>query len=122
MVRILVHGSVMQEMYIRSVRFSPDGKLLATGAEDRRIRVCHSMGTLNTQTDFRYRYGTLRRGSFNRFSMATSKKSTLSTFHEMGVSSSLAQATKQFEFGTCTISFTRCLPSTMASTTPVLRR
>ena len=30
------------DLYIRSVRFSPDGKLLATGAEDRQIRVCDS--------------------------------------------------------------------------------
>ena len=28
------------DLYIRSVCFSPDGKLLATGAEDRQIRVC----------------------------------------------------------------------------------
>jgi WD40 repeat protein len=27
------------DLYIRSVRFSPDGKYLATGAEDRQIRV-----------------------------------------------------------------------------------
>lgn len=27
------------DLYIRSVSFSPDGKYLATGAEDRRIRV-----------------------------------------------------------------------------------
>lgn len=27
------------DLYIRSVRFSPDGKYLATGAEDRKIRV-----------------------------------------------------------------------------------
>ena len=28
------------DLYIRSVRFSPDGKLIATGAEDHKIRVC----------------------------------------------------------------------------------
>jgi WD40 repeat protein len=29
------------DLYIRSVRFSPDGKFLATGAEDKQIRVRH---------------------------------------------------------------------------------
>jgi WD40 repeat protein len=29
------------DLYIRSVCFSPDGKLLATGAEDKQIRVSH---------------------------------------------------------------------------------
>ena len=28
------------DLYIRSVCFSPDGKYLATGAEDKQIRVC----------------------------------------------------------------------------------
>ena len=43
MVSVLVHDGVVErdDFYIRSVRFSPDGKLLATGAEDLRIRVCH---------------------------------------------------------------------------------
>jgi len=88
MVSALVHSSagVWGDMYIRSVQFSPDGKLLATGAEDKLIRVCHLISTFNTQTYFRYRYGTLRRGGFNRFSVATSKKSSLSTFQEMDVS------------------------------------
>ena len=31
------------DLYIRSVRFSPDGKLLATGAEDRKIRVSKTL-------------------------------------------------------------------------------
>jgi WD40 repeat protein len=37
-------GKVGGDLYIRSVRFSPDGKYLATGAEDKQIRVgvCHS--------------------------------------------------------------------------------
>ena len=37
----LVHDSNAHtgDMYVRSVRFSPDGKLLATGAEDRKIRI-----------------------------------------------------------------------------------
>jgi len=125
MVRVLIHATagVGGDMYIRSVRFSPDGKLLATGAEDKRIRVCHFIITLNTQTYFRYRYGTLRRGRFNGFLMATSEKSTLLNLQEMGVSSSLAQATKQFEFGTSTISFTGYLPSvTTTPRTPALPR
>lgn len=38
---VLVDANVAEQgdLYIRSVRFSPDGKLLATGAEDRRIRI-----------------------------------------------------------------------------------
>ncbi len=35
----LTHGQA-GDLYIRSVCFSPDGKLLATGAEDKKIRVC----------------------------------------------------------------------------------
>ena len=31
------------DLYIRSVCFSPDGKYLATGAEDKQIRVCSSL-------------------------------------------------------------------------------
>lgn len=44
---LTLHHSVLSDesvgeagdLYIRSVRFSPDGKYLATGAEDRQIRV-----------------------------------------------------------------------------------
>jgi len=36
---VLVHG-VKGDLFVRSVCFSPDGKYLATGAEDKRIRVC----------------------------------------------------------------------------------
>ena len=42
--------------------------------------------------------------------MATNKQSTLSTFQETDVSSSLAQATTQFEIRTCTKSFVSYLP------------
>jgi WD40 repeat protein len=39
------------DLYIRSICFSPDGKYLATGAEDRQIRVClpffHSQAPLS---------------------------------------------------------------------------
>ena len=48
---IVLHSVLVDEtadnsndLYIRSVCFSPDGKLLATGAEDKTIRVSH--GTL----------------------------------------------------------------------------
>ena len=33
------HASSQGDLYIRSVCFSPDGKYLATGAEDKQIRV-----------------------------------------------------------------------------------
>ncbi|KAG6907771.1 hypothetical protein DXG01_007484 [Tephrocybe rancida] len=47
LVHNLMHESVLaddsvgksRDLYIRSVRFSPDGKLLATGAEDQKIRI-----------------------------------------------------------------------------------
>lgn len=35
------------DLYIRSVCFSPDGAFLATGAEDKLIRVCHSPSILS---------------------------------------------------------------------------
>ena len=40
---VLVHDTAGEagDLYIRSVCFSPDGKYLATGAEDKQIRVRH---------------------------------------------------------------------------------
>ena len=39
---VLMHESANNQgdLYVRSVCFSPDGKYLATGAEDKQIRVC----------------------------------------------------------------------------------
>jgi WD40 repeat protein len=37
------------DLYIRSVCFSPDGKYLATGAEDKQIRVCYILSSPNCE-------------------------------------------------------------------------
>jgi len=60
------------DLYIRSVRFSPDGKLIATGAEDHKIRnpfVCFCMD----------RFGRLPRNASATFLKAMNKKFILST-------------------------------------------
>ena len=70
------------DLYIRSVCFSPDGKYLATGAEDKQIRV--SRATWGTFTNISsltlvFRYGTLRRVQLDTHSPGTSKTFTLWT-------------------------------------------
>jgi WD domain, G-beta repeat. len=65
------------DLYIRSVCFSPDGKLLATGAEDKQIRVRYlpSLISLEYQPNTTpFRSGTSPRSGSAAFSMDTSKK------------------------------------------------
>ena len=67
--------------YIRSVKFSPDSKMLATGAEDHKLRV----GIRTLLPDYilanaRPRYGTSPRGKSAIFSRATQRRSTPSIF------------------------------------------
>ena len=67
------------DLYIRSLCFSPDGKLLATGAEDKQIRV--SVGLFVDDgliASPRVRFGTLPKNAFGRCLKDISKRSTRS--------------------------------------------
>jgi WD40 repeat protein len=87
------------DLYIRSVCFSPDGKYLATGAEDRQIRVCHLPFFISEVLTDGNRYGTLPRGAFSATLLATSKRSTLSTFRTTDTSLSLVVVTRPLVSG-----------------------
>lgn len=68
------------DLYIRSVCFSPDGKYLATGAEDKQIRVRYSVSVASLSTDVHFiiiRFGISQRSAFVTFLMGTNKKFTL---------------------------------------------
>ena len=71
---VLVHDTAGEagDLYIRSVCFSPDGKYLATGAEDAQIRVCHLVSRVSwLQIDTRLRSGISQRSASATFLMVT---------------------------------------------------
>ena len=116
MCRVLLDESTNRtgDLYIRSICFSPDGKYLATGAEDRQIRVslvadAHACFLLQSSSGLfgvasmltrRRRSGTSNKNAFAISFKATCRKSTRSTFLAMVVSSFLDQATNPLEYGT----------------------
>lgn len=73
------------DLYIRSVCFSPDGRYLATGAEDKLIRVgeATSLCDLNMADDSRSGTSLSVASAIN--SRATSRTSTVLTLHRMAV-------------------------------------
>lgn len=89
------------DLYIRSVCFSPDGRYLATGAEDKLIRVGGStLLFTRTHTLTRpCRSGTFTRSRFATPSPATSKTFTRSTSRATAVRSHPAAVTAPSAFG-----------------------
>jgi WD40 repeat protein len=107
---VLADDTALQagDLYIRSITFSPDCKLLATGAEDRLVRVSrlefahvsvYSM-RLTMHCIPRRRSGTSPKKESARYSEAISRKSTRSSFPQMAVSSSRALVIKALAYGT----------------------
>ena len=88
------------DLYIWSVCFSPDGKYLATGGDDARIRVRHLVSRVSWfPIDVRLRSGISQRSASTTFLMVTRKQSTLLISPPMGGLSSLDRAMKPSGFG-----------------------
>ena len=87
------------DLYIRSVCFSPDGRYLATGAEDKQIRVsCHFDD--DCRLTKRLRSGTLTAAIFFTPSLAMSKTFIPSTLRRTDHTSLRAAGTILSAFGT----------------------
>lgn len=89
------------DLYIRSVCFSPNGRYLATGAEDKIIRVSMAMSHMPIEmlTILIHRYGTSKPAKSATRSQATSKISTVLTSLPMAVISLPAAAIAPFACG-----------------------
>ena len=90
------------DLYIRSVCFSPDGKLLATGAEDKLIRVRRHHCTRLVIINMCDRFGISNRRRFATSSPATTRTFIPSTSPETDVTLLPAVATRPFACGIST--------------------
>lgn len=95
------------DLYIRSVRFSPDGEFLATGAEDQqvRVRLIPSLNILYIYVPYPHpldnhsRFGTLNNERCVTYLQVTQTKSMLSITLKTETSSSQVQLTAQHGSG-----------------------
>lgn len=91
------------DLYIRSVCFSPDGKYLATGAEDKLIRVSRTSQVTAARTDMSVRCGTLPLERSGILSQATIKTYTPSISRVTGHISRPVAEIAQYGCGTSTV-------------------